>query len=323
MVKLKAGMLMAGLLLSGCVSDEGARLSRQQPLPPAVVLKADRYGGLYRNVTIEEIAGAPEFRWFDGGAVLTTRPTRVQVLATLDDYLARTDMLAPSKIEGEYMLYVQFRDLHGPDMMWMSNKDASASIYFRLVRWRTGELVKQAEVNVAYDARYNGVRPEVVRRTIALVLLRPEAVANSTANVPVTVFTYSTRTSGSLTVDPLALSDRSTPLSPSSELGPADGTSRRYAAVRGMLSLAFDEFTDQLSKDGSLTYKRAVACSDLNPYYFNSHRSAVQLETADSYAVDCPGSRYKASRLKALYPQQFKTSSAELAPLPKPQNSGL
>ena len=72
-----------------------------------------------------------------------------------------------------------------------------------------------------------------------------------------------------------------------------------------MLSLAFDEFMDQLSKDGSVTYKQAVACTDLNASY-SSHSAAFLMETQDAYAVDCPQSYYKVSRVRAVYPSQFR-----------------
>jgi hypothetical protein len=304
---LPCALMAAGLLISGCMTDEGQRLARQPPMPPAVVLKAEPSSSLYRNVTIEEVTGAPEFRWFDGDSVLTTRPTRAQILLRLENYLLRTDMGAPSKIQGEYMLYVDFRDLHGPDMWWLSDKQASARIYFRLVRWRTGELVKQSEVDVAYTSKFNGMSPNALRYANAVLL------ANSTSTTPVTVFTYSTRNTGNLIVDPLGLDQPGRPTSASGELGPEDGTSRRYAAVNGMLSLAFDEFADQLSKDGSLTYKQAVSCSDINPAYFEYHAMAVQVETPTRYGVDCPGAYYKFNRLRALYPKQFDSSTSVAA----------
>jgi hypothetical protein len=291
---------MVGLFTSGCATDEGLRLSRQATLPPAYVVKANRDHDLYRNVVIEEVAGAPEFRWFDGGALLTTRPTRAQVIWALDEDLARTDLAAPTRVGSEYMLYVKFEDLHGPDVWMFSDKEASARIKFRLVRWRTGQVVKQADIAVAYQAKFNGIQPEVIRERIA----GPIGVANTTPFEPVTIFTYTTESSRDLFVDPLALSRRGKSLTNASELGPFSGTDRRYAATRGMLSLAFDEFMDELSKDGSVTYKRAVACTDLNASY-SSHSAAFMLETPDAYAVDCPGSYYIASRVRAMYPSQF------------------
>ena len=63
-------------IAAGCASQETVQALREPSLPPVAVLKAEQGGKLYRNISIQEIEGAPEFRWFDGGAVLTTRPTR-------------------------------------------------------------------------------------------------------------------------------------------------------------------------------------------------------------------------------------------------------
>ena len=129
-------------IAAGCASQETVQALREPSLPPVAVLKAEQGGKLYRNISIQEIEGAPEFRWFDGGAVLTTRPTRSQVQDRLTVLLDRADLTAPSRLDSTYMLYVKFDDLHGPDMWVGSDKLATARIHFRLVEWRTGKLVK-------------------------------------------------------------------------------------------------------------------------------------------------------------------------------------
>ena len=301
--RLSGALLAAGLLTAGCATDQDVRLSRQEPLPPAFVVKADPQRGLYHNVTVEEVAGTPEFTLFGGGSVVTTRPTRSQVLDVLRDDLDRTDLLAPTRVSGEYMLYVRFEDLRGPDVWTFSDKRASAKVSFRLVRWRTGEVVKTVDVAVAYQANFPGVvisDSRVTREVIA-----PVGRTVGLTHDPLTLYTYSDLTTAALLAQPQAMAGVSEPLPQNAELGPLNGTERRYAATRGMLSLAFDEFLDQLAKEGSLTYKRAVACSDLNPQYFAYHSTAVQLETGDAYAVDCPGAYFKVSRLRTLYPSQF------------------
>ena len=297
-----SSLLLAASLLTGCATEEGRRLARQPPLPPAFVAKADAYRGFYHNVTIEEVFGTPEFALFGGGSLISTRPTRAQVLNVLQDDLARTDMLAPSRQSGEYMLYVKFEDLHGPDVWLFSDKQASAKVSFRLVRWRTGELIKRADIAVAYQAQFNGITlhdPEITREVVSA------PAGSATWSDRVTLYTYGAGSSDALVTDAQPMLQAAEPLSVSSEIGSLNGTERRWAAVQGMLSLAFDEFVDQLSKDGVVTYKRAVACTDLNPSYFSYHSTVVQLETAQAYAVDCPGAYYKVSRLKALYPSQF------------------
>jgi len=154
-------------IAAGCASQETVQALREPSLPPVAVLKAEQGGKLYRNISIQEIEGAPEFRWFDGGAVLTTRPTRRQVQDRLTVLLDRADLTAPSRLDSTYMLYVKFDDLHGPDMWVGSDKLATARIHFRLVEWRTGKLVKEKTVEASYRVKWAGVTPEMARSAIA------------------------------------------------------------------------------------------------------------------------------------------------------------
>jgi hypothetical protein len=154
-------------MLAGCASENDLRLLREPSLPPVAVAKAAPLGILYQNVRLQEVTGAPEFRWFDGGAVFDTRPTRVQVIKSLNRSLDRADMLAPSRIDADYMLYVHFDDLRGPDVWIGSDKLSSAKITFRLVNWRTGQVIKEESVEASYRAKWAGFTPDQVRAAIA------------------------------------------------------------------------------------------------------------------------------------------------------------
>jgi hypothetical protein len=92
-------------------------------MPPLAVAKASPARAFYRNVAVQAVEGAPEFRWFDGGAVVTTRPTRVQVVESLNDHLRHAEMLAPSRLDADYMLYTTFEDLRGPNV-WTGDRQA-------------------------------------------------------------------------------------------------------------------------------------------------------------------------------------------------------
>jgi hypothetical protein len=166
---LTASLAMAGaaIALSACASREQAQMLRQPAMPPVAVAKADPARPFFRNVSIQAVEGAPEFRWFDGGAIVTTRPTRVQVEQSLDTHLRRADMLAPSRLDSEYMLYTRFEALRGPNVWLGTDKLASARVTFRLVRWRTGEIVKEDTVETSYRAVWTGFTPEMTRAALA------------------------------------------------------------------------------------------------------------------------------------------------------------
>jgi hypothetical protein len=166
---LNASLAMAGaaLALSACASREQVAMLRQPAMPPVAVAKANPAKPFFRNVSVQEVEGAPEFRWFDGGAVVTTRPTRVQVVDSLNTHLRRADMLAPSRLDGEYMLYTRFEELRGPNVWLGTDKLASARVTFRLVRWRTGELIKEETVETSYRAVWTGFTPEMTRAALA------------------------------------------------------------------------------------------------------------------------------------------------------------
>jgi len=296
-------------------------------MPPTAVVEASPSGPLYRKIAIEDVEGAPEFLLFDGGGLLTTRPTHNLVLAAFTDDLARANLLADSRAYSDYMLYVKFDDLHGPDVWIGSDKRASARITFHLVRWRTGEVVKEKQIELAYTAQSPGFTArQVAAGTLGLGAAIPVGFNATRALISVSrryrdVFdlsnaqaAYDGAVFGSgigidVGAEVLILLNAGsippnahTPLTTTSEIGPLDGASRRSAAVRGLLDLALDEFLRELSKDGSAIYKQAVSCESLNPYgYSQSYLS----ETSSSYAVDCPKSSFFASRLYQAFPSNF------------------
>lgn len=166
-IRLAVLLASAAGLLSACATREEVAALRQPSLPPVAVAKASPARPFYRNVAVQAVEGAPEFRWFDGGGVVTTRPTRVQVVKSLNDHLRNAEMLAPTRLDAEYMLYTTFEDLRGPDVWWGTDKLASARVTFRLVRWRTGEVVREKTLEASYEARWTGITPDVTRAAIA------------------------------------------------------------------------------------------------------------------------------------------------------------
>lgn len=166
-----AVLLASAALLSACATRDDVAALRQPAMPPLAVAKASPARAFYRNVAVQAVEGAPEFRWFDGGAVITTRPTRFQVVDSLNQHLLRAEMLAPSRLDAEYMLYTTFEELRGPDVWLGSDKLASARVTFRLVRWRTGEVVREKTIEAGYAVHWTGVSPEVARAALGGPLL--------------------------------------------------------------------------------------------------------------------------------------------------------
>lgn len=355
----------AALVLGACASAEDLRAVRQPAMPPVVVAKASPAKPFFRNVAIQEIQGAPEFRWFDGGAVITTRPTRVQVERALSDRLARADLLAPSRLDSDYMLYVQFDALRGPNVWLGTDKLASARITFRLVRWRTGEVIREAPFEASYRAEWTGLTSETVRSAIAgpigaskdRVIAAPGGALLGVAlgyyvNQNLVASIEHTPVAGLIGAGQAALiggSDRAgpgfasafstalavstasgrfsdleamlaggaisaagaaagpvavtRPMSSNGEITTAfDGGTRRAAATRGLIDLAFHQFMAELSADGAVHYKLAVSCTALNG---DSGKGPRLRETPTRYAVDCPDARYNDSKTQQVYPSVF------------------
>ncbi|WP_419251774.1 hypothetical protein ACN2C6_10600 [Caulobacter sp. ErkDOM-YI] len=170
-LKALLAMTSAAVLLSACASADDVAALRQPAMPPVAIAKAAQHKPFFRNVSLQAVEGAPEFRWFDGGAIITTRPTRVQVVENLTRHLDRADLLARSRLDSEYMLYVRFDELRGPSLWLGTDKLASARVTFRLVRWRTGELVRESTVETSYRAAWTGFTPEMTRAALGGPLL--------------------------------------------------------------------------------------------------------------------------------------------------------
>ena len=356
-----AAVSAAVMLVGGCASDSDMAVLRQPPLPPLNVLKADDGREFFHNVFLQSVSGTPEFRWFDGDAILTTRPTRVQAIRMLNDKLARADMRAPDVLDADYLLDVSFNELRGPDVVPFSDKLASASITFRLTdRRRPGQVVLEKTVDASYRVRWSGFTPEGVRGFIAgpigvtkdsafaplggvaggviLGYYLNDALVLQIAQVPLAgefgkvqgeiIGGDAGAVSGGLSsaAVSLALSTARGHYSaveaafagglilgagggasaglhaevgePGGEVAAMSGTERRFAATRGLIYVAFEDFMSGLIPSGAVAVKRAVSCDHLNP---QGRRISYTTETQTEFALDCPGSRYNegwSARLK-------------------------
>ena len=69
---LKALLTMTGaaVALSACASADDVAALRQPAMPPVAIAKAAQHKPFFRNVSLQAVEGAPEFRWFDGGAII-------------------------------------------------------------------------------------------------------------------------------------------------------------------------------------------------------------------------------------------------------------
>lgn len=348
---IRLAMLLAGTsLLAACATREEVAALRQPPLPPLAVAKASPARPFYRNVAVQGVEGAPEFRWFDGGGIVTTRPTRAEVTDGLNRHLLRAEMLAPSRIDAEYMLYTTFDELRGPNVWWGTDKLATARVTFRLVRWRTGEVVREKAVEAGYTVHWTGATPEIARAAVGGALVgvglgyyvnQNHIVDISDAPIAGVIGGFEAASLGgprrwgpgfasafSAAVATGAAAGRFTDLeamlaggaisaagaaagpvpvqrqvSATSEITTVfDGTLRRAGATRGLMDLAFDLFMSDLSRDGSVVYKSAVSCRALNG---DAGRGPYLAETANAYAVDCPGARYNDAKTAKAYPSRF------------------
>ncbi len=161
-IRLAVLLASAGLLAACATRDEIAAL-RQPPMPTRAVALASPARAFYRNVAVQAVDGAPETGLF------STRPTRFAVVESLTDHLRHADMLAPTRLDAEYMLYADFEELRGPNVWPGSDKLASARVTFRLVRWRTGQVVREKAVEASYQSHWTGLSPVAgARQTSAL-----------------------------------------------------------------------------------------------------------------------------------------------------------
>jgi hypothetical protein len=310
-MKILAKMIAVGaavVAVTGCSTPENLRLLREPALPPVAVAKATLGGPYYRDISIQEVHGAPEFRFFDGNGVINTRPTRAHMLSILEQDLSNSDMLADNRIESRYMLYIEVEDLKGPDVFVWTDKLASARVTFRLVNWRTGAVARQLTETAQFVAPYPGVTPEVGRAALAgaflggvtALAINDNIRASSSGGHGLTDL-EATLAGGAygFAVTGLAGAD----IQPTGALkgGYASEAQRRQFATNEVIHLLMDEFLHDLSKDGTITYKRAVSCQSLNPEKFVY---SVR-ETLDAIGVDCPGARYTSSRLMEVGPSNF------------------
>jgi len=348
---LRLAVLLAGAgLLTACATREEVAALRQPSLPPVAVAKASPARPFYRNVAVQAVEGAPEFRWFDGGGIVTTRPTRAEVTYGLNQHLHGADLLAPSRLDAEYMLYTTFEELRGPNVWWGTDKLATARVTFRLVRWRTGEVVREKTVEAGYNVHWTGGTPEIARSAIGgalvgiglgyyvnqnhIVDIYDAPIAGAIGGIEAasiggprqwgpgfaSAFTaaVATGTAAGRFTDLEAMLAGGAIGAAGAAAGPApvqrqvsangeittafNGTQRRAAATRGLMALAFDMFMNDLSRDGSVVYKTAVSCRALNG---DTGRGPYLAETANTYAVDCPGARYNDAKTAKAFPSRF------------------
>ncbi|MBY0562572.1 MAG: hypothetical protein K2P58_00195 [Hyphomonadaceae bacterium] len=187
--KLMVGASLLCLGAAGCASTEDVRAMQRPELPPTHVALADSNSLLHENIAIYEIAGAPEFRLFDGGAVITTRPTRADVATMLQSWLSNADMLSENIGEADYLLTVRFTDLRGPDVIPFTDKRARASVEYVLERRQCVQSREPRESCTLFagsyqaqlQARMPGVTQEMVRGAIASGLIGV-AVASEVSN---------------------------------------------------------------------------------------------------------------------------------------------
>ncbi|TXI86859.1 MAG: hypothetical protein E6Q40_05885 [Cupriavidus sp.] len=345
-----AFLLASASVLTACASRDEVAALRQPALPPLAVAKAAPARPYYRNVAVQAVEGAPEFRWFDGGGVITTRPTRAEVTAGLNQHLLGAEMLAPTRLDAEYMLYTTFEELRGPNVWWGTDKLATARVTFRLVRWRTGELAREKTIEAGYNVHWTGATPEIARAAIGgalvgiglgyyvnqnhIVDIYDAPIAGAIGGIEAasiggprqwgpgftSAFTaaVATGTAAGRFQDLEAMLAGGAIGAAGAAAGPVpvqrqvasngeitsafNGTQRRAAATRGLMALAFDMFMNDLSRDGSVVYKTAVSCRALNG---DAGRGPYLAETANAYAVDCPGARYNDAKTAKAYPSRF------------------
>ncbi len=172
---MRALHLLAGAsalcALAACASSDDVRTLRRPQLPPTYVALADTASPLHENIAVYEINGAPEFRLFDGGDIITTRPTRAEVARMLRTWLSDADMLADNIRVADYLLTVTFHELRGPDVIPFSDKHARARVQYRIEERLSRRVVFEGEYEAQLQARMPGVTPEMVRAAIASGLI--------------------------------------------------------------------------------------------------------------------------------------------------------
>ena len=289
-LKLLAGA--SALCVAACASTEDVRALRRPILPPTYVAIADRSTPLHENVAAFEIIGAPQFVLFDGGAVITTRPTRGDVIHMLEDWLEDADMLADNLREADYLLTLTFVDLHGPDVIPFSDKDADATVHYVLERRMCRQMRQpncvafEGTYEARLQARMPGITPEMARAAIAGGIVGA-AIAGDAVDTDVVAARWEGAaygaTLGLLGAAPTGRrvehwDDANTP-------GAFDGTLRRQQAVTGMMRQHFNRFLFALDDADLISIREAVTCEDLNSENIGI---GIITTTTTQAAYDCP-----------------------------------
>lgn len=289
-LKLLAGA--SALCVAACASTEDVRALRRPVLPPTYVATADRGTPLHENVAVYEIIGAPEFVLFDGGDVITTRPTRADVASMLNSWLDDADMRADNLREADYLLSVTFVDLHGPNMIPFTDKNADASVHYVLERRMCRQLRQSNCVAFegTYDARLQarmpGVTPEMVRTAIDAGIVGA-AIAGDAADTDYVAARWEGAAYGAA-LGFLAAAPTGRPVEHwdnADAPGAFDGTMRRQQAVTGMMRQNFNRFLFALEAADLITIREAVTCEDLNSENIGV---GIITATATQVAYDCP-----------------------------------
>ncbi|HVK79611.1 MAG TPA: hypothetical protein VM915_03275 [Verrucomicrobiae bacterium] len=289
-LKLLAGA--SALCVAACASTEDVRALRRPELPPTYVAIADRDTPLHENVAVFEIVGAPEFVLFDAGAVITTRPTRHAVIHMLEDWLDDADMLADNLREADYLLTLSFVDLHGPDVIPFSDKDADATVHYVLERRMCRQLRQpncvafEGTYQAHLQARMPGVTPEMTRAAIAGGIIGA-ALGGEIADDNAVAARWDGAASGAALgfIAAAPTGRRVEHWDDTNAPGAFDGTLRRQQAVTGMMRQHFNRFLFALDDADLINVREAVTCEDLN-----SENIGVGIITTTStqIAYDCP-----------------------------------
>lgn len=290
---MRALTLLAGAsCLAACASTEDVRALRRPVLPPTYVAIADLGTPLHDNVAVYEIIGAPEFVLFDGGDVITTRPTRADVTSMLNTWLDDADMRAENLREADYLLSVTFVDLHGPNVIPFTDKNADASVHYVLERRMCRQLRQtncvafEGTYDARLQARMPGVTPEMARAAIAAGLVGA-AIADDAADTDFVAARWEGAAYGAA-LGFVAAAPTGHPVEHWDDTdapGAFDGTMRRQQAVNGMMRQNFNRFLFALEGADYVTIREAVTCEDLNSENIGA---AAITSTATQVAYDCP-----------------------------------
>lgn len=272
----------------GCASSEDVRALRLPTLPPERIALADSGSPAFENISVYE------FRVMDGEtdtALVSTRPTRRDVIEAFSDWLSDSRLLAPSLADSRYLLNITFEELRGPDVIPFSDKQASAIVHLQLVERLSGAVVMSSSHEVSLRARMPGITPEMTRAaaisgfSAGFVAYGANEASSGLSNAQAGV---AGGVVGAIAGLVAAAPDGLPPEQWDSPevLGSFSGTDRRETAVDGMLRQSFNHFLFDLEDRGWLTIRAAVTCASLNPDGMRG--PAIVTSTMDSVAYDCP-----------------------------------